>query len=59
MWCILGSMFNKVQALATDQEYFPSNLVHNILDGENPIKAFREYRNLSQEQLAQKIGKNK
>ena len=36
-----------------DEELVPSELVYSILDGENPIKVWREYRNLSQQNLAQ------
>ncbi len=34
-------------------------MVQKILNSENPIKVYREYRGLSQEQLAIKIGKTK
>ncbi|MEY4463984.1 MAG: hypothetical protein RLZZ81_955 [Pseudomonadota bacterium] len=47
------------EAIAKNEEYFPEELVQKILSGENPIKVYREYRGLSQEQLAIKIGKTK
>lgn len=47
------------EVLAVEQESFPGELIHSILDGKSAIKAFREYRGLSQEQLAQKICKTK
>jgi DNA-binding XRE family transcriptional regulator len=45
------------EAEAADEESFPSEVVNRlILDEENPIKVFREYRGLTQEQLADKAG---
>lgn len=37
-------------------ETFPDAVVAAILDGAHPIKAFREYRGLTQAQLAAKVG---
>jgi DNA-binding XRE family transcriptional regulator len=34
------------------EELIPSEVVYAILDGENPIKVWREYRGLTQRQLA-------
>jgi len=48
-----------LEAVAKNEEYFPEELVQRTLNGENPIKVYREYRELSQEQLATKIGKTK
>ena len=42
-----------VQAIADGEEIVPSELVYAILDGANPIRAWREYRGLTQGQLAQ------
>lgn len=40
-------------------EYFPSELVEAImLNGKNKIQAFREYRGMTQEALAEAIGKS-
>lgn len=40
-----------------DEEAFPSEVVDRlVLNDENPIKVFREYRGLTQEQLAEKTG---
>ncbi len=39
-------------------EYYPSEVVNAILDGENKIKVFREYRGITQETLAKKINKS-
>ena len=39
-------------------EYYPSEVVNTILDGENKIKVFREYRGITQEALAKKINKS-
>lgn len=37
-------------------ETFPDAVVEAILDGAHPIKAFREYRDMTQAQLASKAG---
>ena len=38
-------------------EYFPIELMDQIkLDGKNPVKVYREYRKMTQEQLAEKAG---
>ena len=39
-----------------EQEVLPSELTYAILDGENPIKVWREYRGLTQQQLAEATG---
>jgi DNA-binding XRE family transcriptional regulator len=35
-----------------DEELIPAEVVNAILDGKNPIKVWREYRGLTQQQLA-------
>jgi DNA-binding XRE family transcriptional regulator len=35
-----------------DEELIPAEVVNPILDGKNPIKVWREYRGLTQQQLA-------
>jgi DNA-binding XRE family transcriptional regulator len=35
-----------------DEEVLPSEIVYALADGENPVKVWREYRKLTQEQLA-------
>lgn len=42
-----------------DEELIPSEVVNRILDGESPFKVWREYRGLSQEQLAKAAGLSK
>ena len=37
-------------------EYFPEGVVDALIDGENAIKTFREYRGLTQTELASKAG---
>lgn len=39
-----------------DEELIPSEVVYAILDGENPIKVWREYRGMSQSKTAEKAG---
>ena len=44
-------------AKAVDEETFPDEVINRlILNEENPIKVYREYRGLTQKQLADKIG---
>jgi DNA-binding XRE family transcriptional regulator len=38
------------------EELIPSEVVYSILDGANPIRVWREYRGLSQQQLAESAG---
>lgn len=42
-----------------DEELIPAEVVYAILDGENPIKVWREYRGLTQQQLANAAGISK
>jgi DNA-binding XRE family transcriptional regulator len=35
-----------------DEELIPAEVVNAILDGKNPVKVWREYRGLTQQQLA-------
>jgi len=44
------------QSLAEGEELVPSEVVYAILDGENPIRVWREYRGLTQAQLAGAAG---
>lgn len=39
-----------------DDELIPGDVVYAILDGENPIKVWREYRGLSQQAVAENAG---
>ena len=39
-----------------EDELIPSEVVYAILDGENPIKVWREFRGLSQQEAAEKAG---
>lgn len=42
-----------------DEELIPAEVVYAILDGKNPIKVWREYRGLTQQQLANAAGISK
>lgn len=46
--------YDRVKAAleAGDEEVIPGDVVDAILDGENPIKVWREFRGLSQQALA-------
>jgi DNA-binding XRE family transcriptional regulator len=37
-------------------ESFPTDVVNRLLDGDNPVKVWREYRRLTQSQLAERTG---
>jgi DNA-binding XRE family transcriptional regulator len=39
-----------------EEELIPSQVVYAMLEGENPIRAWREYRGLSQRALAEQAG---
>lgn len=43
-------------AQADTSERFPLDIVERVAAGENKVKVFREYRNLSQVKLAKQIG---
>ena len=42
-----------------EDELIPAEIIYAILDGESPIKVWREYRGLTQQQLADKVGISK
>lgn len=41
-----------MQAIANGEELIPGEVVNALLDGENPIRVWREYRGMTQPQLA-------
>lgn len=43
-------------AKSDDGEYFPADVVHAIIRGENPVKIYRQFRNMTQEELSSKTG---
>jgi DNA-binding XRE family transcriptional regulator len=43
------------KAKLDDDELIPSEIVNRLIDGENKIKVWREYRRLSQSVLAEKV----
>ena len=45
--------------LQAGAETIPSQVVYALLDGENPLRVWREYRGLTQQQLAAKAGISK
>lgn len=44
------------KAIEEGEELVPSEVTYAILDGENPIQVWREYRGLTQKQLAEAAG---
>jgi DNA-binding XRE family transcriptional regulator len=53
--------FDEVKlALANgEEELIPSEVTYALLDGENPIRVWREYRGLTQQQVADEAGISK
>jgi DNA-binding XRE family transcriptional regulator len=47
------------QALATPQEFLPEDIAVRLIEGESPVKVFREFRGLTQDALACKIAMTK
>jgi DNA-binding XRE family transcriptional regulator len=45
--------------MASDEETYPSEIGDALIDGENPIKVFRRYRKMTQDDLARAIKKSK
>ena len=41
------------------EELIPSEVTYALLDGENPIRVWREYRGLTQQQVAEEAGISK
>ena len=44
---------------ASDEETFPASVVNTLIAGENPVKVYRKYRGMTQQALADAIGKSK
>jgi len=53
--------FDRISAAIDNgkEELIPSEVVYAILDGDNPIKVWREYRGFTQQQLADAAGISK
>jgi DNA-binding XRE family transcriptional regulator len=41
---------------ASHEETFPAEWVDRLIEGENPVKVYREYRQLTQSKLGEKAG---
>jgi len=46
-------------AIANGEELIPSRVTYALLDGENPLRVWREYRGLIQQQVAEAAGISK
>jgi DNA-binding XRE family transcriptional regulator len=46
-------------SVAQGEELIPSEVTFAILDGESPIRVWREYRGMTQQQVAEKAGISK
>lgn len=42
-----------------DEESFPREVAGRLMDGDNPVRVFREYRGMKAAALAAKIGKSR
>lgn len=49
----------KAELVCGDDEIIPEDIVNQLLDGNNPVKVWRKYRGLTQEQLANAVGVTK
>lgn len=47
------------EAIEQGEELIPSEVTYAILDGENPIRVWRKYRGLTQQQLGEAVGISK
>ena len=47
------------RAKATPQEFVPATVVDRLIEGESPIRVYREHRGLTQDQLASTVGISK
>jgi len=52
--------FDQIQnaILQGEEELFPGEVVDAILDGESPLKVIRLYRDLTQRELAERVGRS-
>ncbi|MBN1317737.1 MAG: helix-turn-helix transcriptional regulator [Anaerolineales bacterium] len=48
-----------IAAIEQGEELIPSQVVYAILDGENPIRVWREHRGMTQQQLSDAAGISK
>ena len=46
----------KARIASGEEELIPAHVPYAIMDGENPVKVWREYRGLTQQQLAKEAG---
>lgn len=44
------------EAVESEEEYLPSDMVRRLVDGENPVRVWRQYRGMSQAKLASEGG---
>ncbi len=47
------------KAIAQGEELIPAEVLYAILDGKHPVRVWREYRGLTQQQLAEAAGISK
>jgi len=49
----------RLALVSGDEELIPTEVTYALLDGENPIRVWREYRGLTQQQVAETAGISK
>ena len=59
MWHDVRDYDEAKLALAKGEELIPSQVTYALLDGENPLRVWREYRGLTQQQVAEAAGISK
>jgi DNA-binding XRE family transcriptional regulator len=52
-------LFLEAYQAQPNEEFLPAEMVDALLGGDNPIRVWREYRGLSQQQLAEQAGISK
>ena len=50
---------SKLALAQGEEELIPSEITYALLDGENPIRVWRDYRGLTQQQVAEAAGISK
>ena len=56
---IQAALAVEARIVTGDEELIPGNVVDRLLDGEQPLRVWREFRNLTQADLARSSGVNR
>lgn len=55
----LADLMAYERAIASGEESIPSEFANRLIDGENPVRVFREFRDLTQTALSKASGVNR